>query len=413
MFTWFIARRLFSNVGDTKRVSRPAISIATFGVAIGVAIMLVSVSVVLGFQSEIRNKVFGFGSHIQILNYQSLSSEQFLPIVIDRNYLLSMEEIPGVEHAQRFCMKPGMLKTTDAFRGVAFRGVGEEYDLSFLQEHLVEGKIPAFSDSIGSNHLLLSQGLALQMNLKVGSTVYAYFFDNGVRARRFTVSGIYRTNLTDFDNQLVYTDLYTIHSLLKWEGNQCSGAELRLKDIRQLDQVMHRVVARVNRTQDAYGSYYTSMSIKDLYPQIFAWLSLLDMDVWVILILMVCVAGFTMISGLLIIILERTNFIGIMKAMGASNTRMRHLFLYFAAFIILRGMLLGNVLALALILIQKSTGIVHLDPETYYVDAVPVLVNWGFVALINVCTLLICLVALILPSYLVSNIHPARSIRFE
>ena len=413
MFTWYVARRLFQHTDDVKRVSKPAIRIATLGVAIGVATMLISTSIVLAFQDEIRNKVIGFGSHIQILNYDSQSAEQYEPIVFNEETFSLLDSVPGAKYIAPFCMKPGMLKTDDAFRGIVFKGVGSRYDYSFFRNHLVTGEIIPFQDTVSTNKLIISQSLSKQMNLSVGSSVYAYFFEDNIKARRFTISAIYCTNLTDFDNKLVFTDVSTVQKILGFDSYQYSGAEIKLSDFSRLNEANTYIINNVNRTQDSYGSYYTSMTIFEMYPQIFAWLQLLNLDVWVILILMVCVAGFTMISGLLIIILERTNFIGVMKALGANNSRMRHIFLYFSSFIVLRGLLIGNILAAVLIFIQKQWQVVHLDSTVYYVDAVPVCVNWWYFLIINLSTLLICLLALIIPSYLISNIHPAKSIRFE
>lgn len=413
MFTWYVARRLFQHTDDVKRVSKPAIRIATLGVAIGVATMLISTSIVLAFQDEIRNKVIGFGSHIQILNYDSQSAEQYEPIVFNEEIFSLLDSVPGAKYIAPFCMKPGMLKTDDAFRGIVFKGVGSRYDYSFFHNHLVTGEIIPFQDTVSTNKLIISQSLSKQMNLSVGSSVYAYFFEDNIKARRFTISAIYCTNLTDFDNKLVFTDVSTVQKILGFDSYQYSGAEIKLSDFSRLNEANTYIINNVNRTQDSYGAYYTSMTIFEMYPQIFAWLQLLNLDVWVILILMVCVAGFTMISGLLIIILERTNFIGVMKALGANNSRMRHIFLYFSSFIVLRGLLIGNILAAVLIFIQKQWQVVHLDSTVYYVDAVPVCVNWWYFLIINLSTLLICLLALIIPSYLISNIHPAKSIRFE
>lgn len=413
MFTWYVARRLFQHTDDVKRVSKPAIRIATLGVAIGVATMLISTSIVLAFQNEIRNKVIGFGSHIQVINYESHNADLYKPIVFNDETLSRLDSVPAAETISPFCIKPGMLKTNNAFRGVVFKGLGSHYDYSFFRDHLLDGEIIPFQDTVVSNKLIISNSLSKQMNLKVGSAVYAYFFDDKVKARKFTVSAIYCTNLTDFDNKLVFTDVAGVQKILGFDSYQFSGAEIKLSDFNRLDEASTYIINNINRTQDAYGEYYTSMTIFEMYPQIFAWLQLLDLDVWVILILMVCVAGFTMISGLLIIILERTNFIGIMKALGANNSRMRHIFLYFSSFIILRGLLIGNALAAVLIYIQKQWGVIHLDPTVYYVDAVPVCVNWLYFFIINLVTLLISIMALIIPSYLISNIHPAKSIRFE
>lgn len=413
MYTWMMARRMFSHRDDVGRVSRPAITISTLGVAIGLAVMLVSVSVALGFQREVQAKLLGFGAHIQVFSYESLGSDEMKPIVVNSEVMTRLEHVPGVSHVQRFCVKPGMLKTDEAFQGVVFRGVGQEYDTTFLASHLVAGEVPLMNDSVSSGKLLVSQTLARQLKLEVGSSVYAYFFENSVKARRFRVSGIYCTHLADFDSKIVFADLHTVHGLLNWDTDQQAGAEVLTDDFDHLDEVSNRVVRAINKQRDAYGAQYTSMTIRELYPQVFAWLHLLDLDVWVILLLMTCVAGFTMISGLLIIILERTNFIGVMKAMGATNSEMRHLFLHYAAFIVLRGMLYGNALAFALLALQHFTGVVHLDPEVYYVDSVPVLFCWGYFLLVNAFTLLSCITALLLPSYIISSIHPARSMRFE
>lgn len=409
----FIAQRLLRQSDATGRVSRPAIRIATAGVAVGVAVMLISIAMVLGFQQEVKNKVTGFGAHMQVLDFQSLRSMESCPLLCDDSVMHVIRQTEGVRHAARYCVKPGMLKTLQSFRGIQFRGIGPEYDLTFLRQHLVEGEVPTFSDTASTNQLLISQAVARQLNLSAGDRVYAYFFDKSVRARRFTVSGIYCTYMMDFDRTFVYTDLHTIHTLLGWQDGQCSGVEVRTDNIESIPQVQPQLIERIGRRQDAFGSYYSVFNVRELYPNVFSWLSLLDMDVWVILILMTCVAGFTMVSGLLIIILERTNFIGIMKAVGATNGMLQRIFLFFAAQIVGRGLLYGNVLAFTLLLTQHYFGIVRLDPEAYYMETVPVLFNWTYICAINVGTFIISLLAMILPSFLVAKIHPARSIRFE
>ncbi len=412
-YVLFIARRLYGSKVHKRRVSRPAIQIATAGVALGVAVMLLSIFVVLGFKREVEGKIAGFGGHIQIVNYETLRSAEAQPLVVDDSLIARLEAIEGVQHAQRFCTKTGMLKTEDDFSGVSFRGVGPEYDTLFLHRHLTEGCVPLFSDTASTGQMLLSETLARRLSLHVGDRVYAYFFEKNVRARRFTLAGIYRTNLTDFDNNVAFVDLATVHSLLGWDPVQFAGAEVIIKDFKKLDEVSARVVQNINRSQDAYGAYYTSPTIRELYPVIFNWLDLLDMDVLVILVLMICVAGFTMISGLLIIILERTNFIGVMKALGASDRPLRRIFLYLAAFIILRGLVIGNVLAFVLAALQKQFSIVRLDPETYYMDTVPLYLDWRYIVIVNIAMLALCMLALLLPSHIVSRIEPARSMRFE
>jgi lipoprotein-releasing system permease protein len=325
-----------------------------------------------------------------------------------------LRKTEGVRHVQRFALKSGILKTDNDFMGLLFKGIAEEYDTTFIHNNMVSGSIPKFSATKGSQQLVISKYIADKLLLKTGDKVFAYFIAPGdVRARRFTIAGIYETNLAHFDKSLVFTDLHTTVKLNGWEDDQTSGAELLVNDFNQLNTVEDRIIDNVNRTIDHYGSTYSSETIIDSVPNIFAWLDLLNLNVWIILALMVAVAGFTMISGLLIIILERTSMIGIMKALGARNSTVRHTFLLFAVFIIGRGLLIGNLIALVLIALQHFTGLVTLDASTYYVSTVPVEVNWLYFLLINIATLTICTLVLIGPSFLVSHIHPAKSMRYE
>ncbi len=375
--------------------------------------MIIAVCVVLGFKGEIRDKVIGFGSHIQVINYESMYALESKPIVVDDSLCSLLGRLPHVKHVQRYSTKMGMLKTEDDFKGVVLRGVGPEFNADFLNSHLLEGEVPLFSDTLSSNKILISKQIADELVLMVGDKVYAYFFEDVVRTRRFTVVGIYQTNLTEFDNNLIFTDLYTCNRLNKWQPDQCSGAEILLDNFDELEATSFDVINLVNRTSDKYGAMYTSPTIKELHPQIFSWLSLLDTNVWVILILMISVAGFTTVSGLLILILERTNFIGIMKALGATTTEVRHIFLNYSVFIIGRGLLWGNILGVGLVFLQAVTGVLKLDPTNYYVDVVPVQINWFYLLGINVATLLISIAVLVVPSFLIAQIRPATSIRFE
>ena len=410
----FLARRIYKDKGDKYKVSRPAIRIATIGVAIGLAVMVVTVSVVLGFKHTIRDKVVGFGSHIQVENFLALQSTDPYPICVDDCLMRVLRSTDGVKHVERFALTQGILKTDSDFLGMTFKGVGPEYDFTFIRQNLVAGDIPEFSDQSSHYKLLVSQMTADKLKLAVGDKVYAYFISNNdVRARRFTVSGIYQTNLTLFDQSLCFTDLYTAVRLNNWLDGQCTGAEITVADFGRLEETAANVVERVNRTPDKYGDILTSQTIDEAYPQIFSWLDLLDINVWIILALMVCVAGFTMISGLLIIILERTQMIGTLKALGARNSTVRHTFLWFAAFIIGRGLLFGNIIGIGIVLVQEYTGVVSLDPTSYYVSTAPMELNVPFIVLLNVATLLISLFVLIAPSYLISHIHPAKSMRYE
>ena len=413
-FPLFIAKRLYSDQGDKRKVSRPAIHIATAGVAIGLAVMIISVCVVLGFKHTIRDKVIGFGSHIQVADFMTLQQMDQYPVVMDDSMIQALKKAPGVKHVQRFAIKEGILKTDEDFLGVAFKGVGPEFDSTFIHENMVEGSIPKFDDKASHNKILISQLMADKLRLKTGQKIFAYFIDRqGVRTRRLTISGIYQTNLKKYDEIIVYTDLYTAVKLNGWEDNQASGAEVTVKDFNQLQDTEDFYIKNVNRTVDEYGETYSSATIKELNPQIFQWLSLLDINVWMILGLMLIVAGVTMISGLLIIILERTSMIGVLKALGARNKTIRHTFLWFAVFIIGKGMLFGNIIGLGLLALQSATGLIKLDAQTYYVSNVPIEYNWFYIIALNVATLLISVFMLVAPSYLISHIHPAKSMRYE
>ena len=409
-FPLFIAKRLYSDQGDKRKVSRPAIHIATAGVAIGLAIMIMSVCVVLGFKHTIRDKVIGFGSHIQVADFMTLQQQNQYPVVMNDSMVNVLKKIPGVKHVQKFAMKEGILKTDSDFLGVMFKGVGPDFDSTFIHQNMIEGSIPKFDDKASHNQILISQLMADKLKLKTGERIFAYFFDgNGVRMRRFTIKGIYQTNLKKYDEVMVYTDLYTAVKLNGWEEDQASGAELTVNDFNKLNETEDYIINKVNRTVDHYGETYSSSTIKDLNPNIFQWLSLMDLNVWIILGLMLIVAGVTMISGLLIIILERTSMIGVMKALGARNKTI----LWFSVFIIGKGMLLGNIIALGILTLQYFTGIIKLDAQTYYVSTVPVEFNWLAIIALNIATLLISIFMLVAPSYLISHIHPAKSMRYE
>lgn len=410
----FIARRIYADNAADRKVSRPAIKIATVGIAIGLAVMIVSVSIVFGFKHTIRDKVIGFGGHITVSNFTSLHGREQRPVSMTDSLMKQLKAVDGVGTVQRYAFKQGILKTDSDFLGVVFKGIASEYDTTFIHNNMVEGSIPVFSDTSGSNKILLSKIMADLLKLKTGDKVYAYFIDNdNIRTRRFTVSGIYSTNLTQYDKSVCFTDLYTVVRLNKWEPDQAGGAEILLKDFERLYEVEDVFVEKINRKTDAYGETYSSETIQDTNPQIFSWLDLLDLNVWIILALMLCVAGFTMISGLLIIILERTSMIGVLKALGAKNKAIRHMFLWFAVFIIGKGMVIGNIIGLGLVVLQKLTGIVKLDPSTYYVENVPVEINIPLILLLNAVTLVACVIVLIAPSCLVSHIHPAKSMRYE
>ncbi len=410
----YLSRKIYGTGDSRQKVSRPAIRIATLGIAVGMAVMIMSVSVVLGFKHTIRDKVVGFGGHIQVSNFMIQQSSESYPIVINDSMMRVMAKIPGVKHCERFSQTQGILKTEKDFLGVVLKGVAEEWDTTFIHKNMKEGFIPKFSGDKSSNNILISRSIADKLRLKCGDRIFAYFInDEGARTRRFTICGIYETNMSQFDDITCFVDLYTSVKLNGWEKDQALGAELAVEDFDKLDITENNVVDKVNRTVDRYGSTYSSKTVRELYPQIFAWLDLLDLNVWIILALMTLVSSVTIVSGLLIIILERTSMIGTLKALGARNSVIRRTFLWFGVFIAVKGILLGDIIAMALIFAQKYCGMVKLDAHTYYVSTVPVEVNIPLFALINLATLLISVLVLVIPSYLISHISPSKSIRFE
>lgn len=410
---FFIAKRIYKDDDNKKSVSRPAIAIATTGVAIGIAVMIISVCIVLGFKHTIRDKAIGFGGHINVGNFVSMHGGNIEPICMSDSMIKAIKAIEGVKDVGRYAQKEGILKTDNDFLGVVFKGIASEYDTTFIHNNMVEGAIPHFTDSASSNSIIISKTMADLLRLKAGDKVFAYFINENVRVRRFTIAGIYRTNLTQYDKTICFTDLYTTVKLNGWQHDQADGAEVIVNDYNQINDIAERFVSDINRRTDHYGQTYSSATIQEINPQIFSWLDLLDLNVWIILALMLCVAGFTMISGLLIIILERTNMIGLLKAIGSRNSQIRKTFLWFATFIIGRGLVIGNIIGIGLMILQKTTGLIRLDASIYYVDIVPVEINIPAIAAINILTLALCLLALIAPSFLVSHIHPAKSMKYE
>lgn len=411
----FIARRIYQTKekeGD-RNVSKPAVRIAMVGIAIGLAVMILSVAVVVGFKHEVRDKVIGLGADILVTSLDVVQSYQVTPVVGDDSLISALGKMPGVKHVQRYATKPGMIMTSDNFQGIVLKGIGQEYDTTFLHRHLQEGHIPAFTDSVSSNQVLVSKTIADRLGVRVGDKLYTYYLENNIRARRLTVAGIYQTNFSSYDDLFLLTDLRTVERLNNWEPGQVGGLEIQVTDYDLLDETNGYILSSLDKKTDKYGGRYYAQTIEEVYPQIFAWLDLLDINVWVILVLMVGVAGFTMISGLLIIILERTNMIGVLKALGADNTAIRKIFLSFAVFLIRKGMLWGNVIALTCCAVQYFFRPVRLDPAVYYIDAVPIELNLWIWLLLNAGTLVVSVLMLVGPSYLISRIHPARSIRFE
>jgi lipoprotein-releasing system permease protein len=410
----FIARRIYrGDKQNDKRVSSPAIRIAITGIALGLAVMLVAVCIIVGFKKEVRAKVVGFGSHIQVTAFDSNNSYEQTPIAFSDTLASILTSNNAISHIQEYITKPGIIKTDDDFMGVVLKGVTERYDWAFFRKNMVEGEVIQPGDTTTGNRAILSREIADKLQLKMGDSFTCYFVQEPVRARRFTIAGIYETNFEEYDKLYVITEKEVLASLNGWEEDMVSGIELRVKDYDNLDRTTQDLFFTLASHSDRFGNNLYTRSIKDINPMIFNWLNLLDMNVWVIIILMLVVSGFTMISGLLIIILERTNMIGMLKSMGARDFSIRKVFLYLSAFLIGQGMLWGNVIALLFCFLQDRFQLLKLDPATYYLSSVPVDLNLLYILLLNAGTLLVTLLMMVGPSYLVARITPARSIRFE
>lgn len=412
---FFIARKIrFAQDGERKVIS-PAIRVAIAGVALGLAVMILSVAIIVGFKKEVRNKVIGFGSHIQITNFDSNSSFEYTPVAVGDTLMETLRNFPGIAHVETFATKPGILKTDDDFQGIILKGVDADYDWTFFRNNLKEGELFTVDPEKSTTDAILSKSLADMLGLKVGDTFLSCFIqDNGdIRPRNFHITGIYETGFLDYDKLFVLVDIKQVRRLNGWEEDQVSGVELLVEDYDRLDSVAENLFFRMAEEKDRSGNTYYTRSVKELNPAIFGWLEVLDINVVVILALMILVSGFTMISGLLIVILERTNMIGILKAMGQDNKSIRKIFLYVSFFLIGKGMIWGNLIGLAICFIQSRFHIIPLDPATYYLDAVPIDLSLGALLLLNAGTLFFTLLMMLAPSFLITKIEPAKTIRFE
>ncbi|MCL1933342.1 MAG: ABC transporter permease [Candidatus Azobacteroides sp.] len=410
---FFIARRIYKDRGKNKNVSPPAIRVATISIAIGLAVMILSVAVVVGFKKEIREKIIGFGSHIQISNFEMNHSYEMKPIAVSDTLMNDLQSRFNVLRVERFATKPGIIKTSEDFQGVIFKGVDEQYNWDFFRSNLIEGTVLDIRSDSTLSDVLISKTIADKLSLKLNDSFTAYFIQDPPRARKFHIAGIYQTYFSDYDKIFVLLDIKQIRRLNQWDDDMVSGLEIYINDYNRLDATADSLYFELQTQNDRLGNTYLTQSIKQRKPEIFDWLNVLDTNVVVILILMLVVAGFSMISGLLIIILERAGMIGILKALGQNNASIRKIFLYLSAFLIGKGLLWGNILALSLCLIQHYFGILKLNPEVYYLTKVPINISIPAVLTINVGALLVILAMLIGPSYVIAGISPAKTIRFE
>ena len=383
------------------------------GVAIGVAVMLISLAVVLGFKHEVSSKVIGFGSHIQVLSLTQNQNYEMMPVLTNDTLIRKVKKVQGVGRIQKFATKIGILKTEEDFRGLTFKGVGEDYDLSFFQSCLTSGKMPKFSAKEASNEILLSQKVAGDLGVKVDDKIFAYFMgEESMRARRFKVAGIFATNMNDYDKNYVITDIYTVRKLNGWDEEMSSGLEVTVNDFDRVEELTNKLQF-IHKDTDRNGVTYGVFSIKDIAAHTFAWLSVLDLNVVMILVLMILVSAFTVVSGLLIIMLERINMIGTLKVLGATNVSVRKIFIQFSVMLVGQGLLWGNVIGLLLCWIQQKFHLISLDATVYYIDSVPIQFNWWLILAINVATLLISTFVIWGSSHLISIGKPSETIRYE
>ena len=419
----FIARRIISannpaknkNAGDTADVksknqligTRPIIRIATFSVALGVAIMIISLAIITGFKSQIRDKVIGFGSHIQITNFDANTSFEPQPIDKNQDFYPSMNSTEGIRHIQIYATKAGIVKTEEEIHGVVLKGIGSDFDWDFFKSKIVEGNTFQVLDSVKSNEIIISKLIAEKLRFSVGDDLLMYFIQHPPRIRKFSVVGIYETGLLEFDQRYIIGDIAHVQKLNDWEPNQIGGFEVLIDDFDDLDEIGDYVYYNV------IGAELFSQTIKETNSQIFDWLHLQDMNAIIILVLMVLVSGINMISALLVLILERTNMIGILKSMGAQNWEIRRIFLYIATSLLGKGLLWGNVIGIGLCWLQLKFEIITLDQKEYYISIVPVNLDLFQIGVLNAGTMLVCGIMLIIPTMVIANITPVKSIRFN
>jgi lipoprotein-releasing system permease protein len=407
---YFIAKRLITAKHYKSSISAPIIKIAISAIAIGMIMMIVSVATGIGLQQKIREKISAFNGHIIISNYDNNQSEvTIVPISKKQDFYPKFNSVEGISHIQAIASKAGIIRTENAFEGIVFKGVGGDYKWDNIKEYLVAGKLPNFSNKLNED-VVLSQFLANRLKLKVGDSFNTFFMKEGQNKlpniRRFKIVGVFNSGFQEFDATYVLGDIRHIQRINKWKVDQVGAFEVFVDDFDNIKSVGDQVYQQTSSTLD-------TKTIIEKYSYIFEWLHLFDFNIVVILIVMILVATINMVVALLVLILERTQMIGILKALGANNWSIRKIFLYNASYLILRGLFWGNGIGIAILLIQKYFGIITLNPENYYVDQAPVYLNWGYIALLNGLTISVCFLVLLIPSYIITKISPVKAIRFD
>ena len=407
---YFIAKRLITAKDHKSSISAPIIKIAIAAIAIGMVMMIVSVATGIGLQQKIREKVSAFNGHIIISNYDNNQSEATLtPIAKNQEFYPKFNSVTGVTHVQAIATKAGIIRTEKAFEGVVFKGVGTDYQWSNIKEYLVAGRLPNLSSQLNSE-VVISQFLADRLQLKVGDAFNTFFIKENQNQlpniRHFEITGIFNSGFQEFDATYILGDIRHIQRINKWSPNQIGAFEIFVDDFDQIQSVGEEVYQQTPSNLD-------SKTIIEKYSYIFDWLQLFDFNILVILGVMILVATINMVVALLVLILERTQMIGILKALGANNWSVRKMFLYNALYLILRGLLWGNGIGIGILLIQKHFGIIQLNPENYYVNQAPVYFDLGYIAALNLLTIAVCFLVLLIPSYIITKISPIKAIRYD
>jgi lipoprotein-releasing system permease protein len=406
----FIAKRIIAAKKYKSSISSPIIKIAIIAIALGIIIMMIAIATGIGLQQKIREKLSGFNGHIQITNFDNNNSEiTLVPVSKNQDFYPEFKTVSNIKNVQVFATKAGIIRTETDFEGIILKGVANDYDWTFFQEYLVEGKLPNYCSEV-SNDVLISKEITDRMALKLGDEFNILFVKNDPSKapwiRVVKIVGIYNSGFQEFDGSFVIGDIRHIQKMNRWNDDQVGGFEVLITDFNE-------IIPKSNEVYMQTGSTLNSESVVEKYPSIFEWISLFDNNIYLIIVIMILVAGINMITALLVLILERTQMIGILKALGSSNVSIRKVFLYNAAYLILKGLFWGNLIGLSILFIQKYFGVITLNPETYYVSEAPIYLNFGYIILLNIGTLILCLLMLIIPTIIISKISPVKSIKFE
>ncbi len=410
---YFIAQRLIKGRREGTSFSRPINVIAIIGIGMGLAVMILAVSTLTGFKKAIREKVVGFGSNIQIMHNDSNLSLETIPISDSQEFIPKIKKIPGISHIQVFATKAGIIKTDEDIQGVVLKGIGSDYDWSYFRSNLVDGSVFTVADTGRSDKVIISKKISDMLKIRTGDSFVMHFVQDPPRMRKFTISGIYETSLEEFDKMYVFCDIGHIKRLNGWDDDMVSGFEIFIDDFDNLDAVTLEVEDAIGYRLTEEEDNFKVKNIREKYPQIFDWLNFQDINVIIIILLMLIVAGFNMISGLLILILEKTNMIGVLKALGSEDRTIRRVFIFQAAYLIGKGLLWGNIIGIGLAFFQLKTGMISLDPSSYYIKTVPVNLELFHILLLNAGTMAVIIIMLLVPSQLISRITPVKAIRYD